>query len=359
MLLDERRLRKLCVLGWAMLLLSPVAAADDGSQKHEFLQIRMGVPVSIQVYAADGALANQAADAAYDRLRELDRMLSDYDPDSELMRVVSSYGPGEPFAVSPELLFVLQQALELSQRTDGAFDVTVGPMVKLWRRARRRGELPSEEQLTAALQSVGHKHLCIDAEAGTVTLLRTDMQIDLGGIAKGYAADEALRVLKQHGLTQVLVDAGGDIVTGDPPPGRNGWRIVVEPLEADDGDVQSLELSHAAAATSGDAYQYVEIDGTRYSHIVDPTTGLGLTKRSSVTVVAPTGIVADGLASAVSVLGPQRGLELIEETPGAEALIVTVHDGEIERVQSSGFAGLLSHVSQQRSATWTHGLTQP
>ena len=341
------RLRGVCLL-WTVLVplfagqTTPVARGDEGPQKHEFLQIRMGVPVSIQVYADDPALANQAAEAAYARIRELDRILSDYDPDSELMQLVSTAAPGEDNSVSADLLLVLQESEKLSERTEGAFDVTVGPVVRLWRRVRRRRELPDQQALSAALQSVGFRNLRIDADQSTVALLLPDMQIDLGGIAKGYAADEALRVLREHGLSRALVDAGGDIVAGDAPPDKRGWRIAIEPLETGDGDRSIVELSNAAVATSGDAYQFVEIDGDRYSHIVNPETGLGLTSRSSVTVIAPTGIAADSLASAVSVLGAERGLELIEDTCETETFIMVADDtGETRSHQSDGLSELI------------------
>jgi FAD:protein FMN transferase len=317
---------------------TPVVRGEEGPQKQEFLQIRMGVPVNIQVYAADPALANQAVEAAYERMRELDRILSDYDPDSELMQLVHTAVPGKDIPVSGELLRVLQESQTVSERSDGAFDVTVGPIVRLWRRARRRRAMPDPQDLAAALTSVGYRNLRIDADESTVALLLPEMRIDLGGIAKGYAADEALRVLREHGLSQALVDAGGDIVAGDPPPGRNGWRIAIEALHSGDSAENLIELSNASVATSGDAYQFVEIDGVRYSHIVDPKTGLGLTTRSSVTVIAPTGMQADSLASAVSVLGPERGIELIENTSDTEAFVVTADEsGSTHTFQSSGF----------------------
>lgn len=343
-LTPNRRLGGVCLF-WTVLLplfaeqVTPVVRGGEGPQKHEFLQIRMGVPVSIQVYAADGALANEAADAAYARMRELDRILSDYDPDSELMQLVANASPGEDVPVSEELLLVLRESRKQSERSGGAFDVTVGPVVRLWRRARRRRQMPDPRALAAALETIGYQNLRIDADASTVALLKPHMRIDLGGIAKGYAADEALRVLREHGLSQALVDAGGDIVAGDPPPGRAGWRIAIEALKSSaEDDPVLLELSNAAVATSGDAYQFVEIDGVRYSHIVDPATGLGLTTRSSVTVIAPTGIQADSLASAVSVLGPEKGVGLIEDTSATEAfIVVATESGEATSHQSSGF----------------------
>lgn len=343
----NRRRCGVCLL-WTVLVpllaeqTTPVVRGEEGPQKLEFLQIRMGIPVSIQVYADDPALANQAVEAAYERMRELDRILSDYDPDSELMQLVRNAVPGEELPVSKELLRVLQESQQVSERSDGAFDVTVGPIVRLWRRARRRREMPDPQDLAAALKNVGYRNVRINAEKSSVALLLPDMRIDLGGIAKGYAADEALRVLRDHGCSRALVDAGGDIVAGAPPPGRSGWRIAIEALNSGDNGEELIELSNASVATSGDAYQFVEIDGVRYSHIVDPTTGLGLTTRSSVTVIAPTGIQADSLASAVSVLGPERGTQLIDHTCDTEAFVVTADEsGGTHTYQSSGFGSFV------------------
>jgi thiamine biosynthesis lipoprotein len=165
-------------------------------------------------------------------------------------------------------------------------------------------------------------------------LLKPEMRLDLGGIAKGYAVDKALAVLRRRGITRALVDAGGDIGLGDPPPGKPGWGIGVAPLEPGGPPGGFLWLSRRAIATSGDTQQYVVIDGVRYSHLVDPRTGLGLTDHSSVTVIAPDGITADGLASAVSVLGPRQGLRLVEETPGAAALVVRAPEGRPETYES-------------------------
>ena len=161
------------------------------------------------------------------------------------------------------------------------------------------------------------------------------MRLDLGGIAAGYAADEALTALNQKGVTRAMIDASGDIVVGDPPPGTEGWRIGIAPLTDPKGPPSRfLLLKNASVTTSGDAFQHVEFGGKRYSHIVDPRTGLGLTDQSSVTVVARDGTTADSLATAVSVLGPTRGLELIERTAGAAALIVRNVDGKLETRES-------------------------
>jgi FAD:protein FMN transferase len=303
-------------------------------ERFEFSQIHMGTLFRIVLYAPDAERARLASDAAFRRIAELDDIMSDYKPASELMQLCARAG-GPPVAVSEDLFRVVAAAQDLAERSDGAFDVTVGPVVRLWRRARRRHELPDPERLAKALDLVGCQKLRLDPKARTAQLLKPGMLLDLGGIAKGYAADEALATLKRYGIESALVAGGGDIAVGSAPPGKAGWRIAIAPLEPQSGGpmarsqiqnpkskIQNLLLRDAAVSTSGDAEQHVEIGGVRYSHIVDPKTGMALTGRSSVTVLARNCTTSDGLATAVSVIGPERGLELIKDTPGAGALFV-------------------------------------
>jgi thiamine biosynthesis lipoprotein len=206
--------------------------------------------------------------------------------------------------------------------------------VRLWRRARRQHELPAPQRLAEALQTVGYSFMRLDPQGKTVDLTRPGMFIDLGGIATGYAIDEAMNLLRQQGMTRALIDASGDIGLGDPPPDKVGWTVGVGSLDADAPPVELLSLSDRAIVTSGDQVQFVEIGGRRYSHLIDPRTGMALTDHSSVTVVAPDAITADGLASAVSVLGPKDGLALVERTPGAAAFIMRAPQGKVETWQS-------------------------
>ncbi len=330
-------------LALATLALAAFAAEDPEGhslERFEFSGVEMAVLVKLVLYAPDRATAERAADAALGRVRELNAHLSDYDPTSELRRLCDTSGPGKPVAVGEELWQVLRHAQGLSERTDGAFDVTVGPVVRLWRRARRRERLPTAKRLDAAHQRVGYRLVRLHSERQEVELMRPDMRLDLGGIAKGYAIDEAFVTLRQHGIDRALVDAGGDIRLGAPPPDKPGWLIGVAALEADEPPSRYLWLSRRAIATSGDTRQFVEIDGKRYSHLVDPRTGIGLTDHSSVTVIAPDGITADGLASAVSVLGPEAGLKLVDNTPGTAAFVLRAPEGAVETYESSRWKDL-------------------
>ncbi len=328
-------------IAWLLAFATPVAPPDrPGLHRFQFTQTEMAVPIRLVLYAPDAQTANGAAQAAYARIHELNAILSDYDPKSELRILCATSPGGSSIRVSDDLWRVLCPALTLSERSEGAFDVTVGPVVRLWRRARRREHLPSADRLREARKLVGYKNVKLDAKRQTVELLKPNMRLDLGGIAKGYAVDEALKVLEKRGISRVLIDAGGDIRLGDPPPGKSGWVIGIARLKPDSPPSQYLSLARTAVATSGDAWQYVEIDGRRYSHIVDARTGLGLTDHSSVTVIAPDCITADSFASAVSVLGPEKGLKLIEATPEAATFIVRAPEGKTETHQSARWKDL-------------------
>lgn len=308
--------------------------------RFEFSQVQMGVPFKILLYAPSAAAAEKAATAAYSRVAELNRLMSDYDAASELSRLSAASPTREPISLSDDLWFVLDRSQKLAAASDGAFDITVGPYVRLWRRARREKQMPSDERLGEARAAVGYRNLELDAATHTAKLLRPQMRLDLGGIGAGYAVDEALAVLRKHGVDRALVDASGDVGVSGPPPGERGWRIGVAPLTPDGPPSKYLLLADAAVTTSGDAFQHVELGGHRYSHIVDPRTGLGLTDRSTVVVVAPDCITADSLATAVSVLGPAEGLKLIESTPDAAAWILRDEDGTTEFFESKRFRKL-------------------
>jgi thiamine biosynthesis lipoprotein len=303
-------------------LIGPEEPSKTPLGRYEFAETHMGSEFKIVLYSPDEPAARRASRAAFDRIAALDAAFSDYQPESELMRLCDRAG-GPPVEVSPDLFDILQRSRAIYERSGGAFDVTVGPVVRLWRRARRDRKMPAAETLARARTLVSSDLVTLDAKSHTVRLARPGMKLDLGGIAKGYASEEAVKVLKREGLPRALVAGAGDIVVGDPPPGLEGWTIAIAALEPDKSPPERyLSLRNTAISTSGDAERYVEIDGKRYSHIVDPKTGLGVVDRSSVTVVAPDGATADALDTAVYVLGPERGLPLVESTSGAAALIV-------------------------------------
>jgi thiamine biosynthesis lipoprotein len=315
-----------------------VGGAEPALTRYSFTQPHMGTRFRIIVYAPAEDTAQKASQDAFARIAALNATMSDYDKTSELMRLCAQAG-GPPVPVSEELFFVLSRAQEVSRQSDGAFDVTVGPLVKLWRQARKTRKLPEGKKLAEARALVGWRNVRLDAAKRTVQLVKPGMQLDLGGIAKGYAADEALAVLKKHGLERALVAAGGDIAVGAPPPDAEGWKIAIATLPGEQ-DPGRLILHHAAVSTSGDAEQFVEIDGKRYSHIVDPRTGIGLMGRMSATVVARRGIEADSLTKVLAVLGPEKGLPIIETHEGVSARMVRKNGDEFDTTVSKNFPKL-------------------
>jgi FAD:protein FMN transferase len=308
--------------------------AEPKPERFEFTQREMAIPIRIVLYAADNATARKAADAAFARFHQLNAILSDYDPQSELRRLCDTSGEGKAVRASDDLWRVLVRAEELSSRSGGAFDATIGPVIRLWRSARQTKELPNAESLKAALSRVGYQFVRLDRRQQAVELLKPRMRLDLGGIAKGYAVDEAMAAARRLGITQLMVDAGGNIGLGDPPPGKPGWRIGIAPPEVGRPPRAYLSLARCALSTSGDLWQHTIIDGVRYSHLVNPRTGMALTDRCSVTVIGPDGLSTDGLSTAVAVLGPAEGLKLIDSTPGAAAFIVRMIDGQEKTYES-------------------------
>ncbi len=279
------------------------ATATEPPHRFSYVRMLMGVEARLILYAPHEQTAETSARAAFARVAEIEDIASDYRPRSELMRLCAAAG-GPPVKISDDLFLLLQRSLELSEASGGAFDVTVGPMVGLWRRARKTGQLPTEAELAEARRLVGWRKIILNDAARTAQLTEPGMRLDLGGIAKGYAADAALAVLRKHGITRALFEMGGDIVVGDAPPDAAGWAIGI--LGGDGAPDSRLTLANCAISTSGDIEQFVEIDGRRYSHIVDPRTGLGLTTRVLVTVIARDGLTSDSLATAISVIGDEQ-----------------------------------------------------
>src|SRR4051795_11053705 len=320
--------------------------------RYEFSSRQMGTEARITLFAASEEAARDAASRAFARIAALDAVMSDYREDSELMRLCGRAGSG-PIHVSDDLFRVLDVSERLARESSGAFDVTAGPLTHVWRRARRVDALPEDADVRSALARTGARKLVLDRHHRTADLRVAGMQIDLGGIGKGYAADEATALLKRLGYRAALVALGGDIVALGAPPGAAGWTIDVTSLQPQE-PLRRVLLRDAAISTSGDAEQSVEIGGVRYSHIIDPRTGAALTGRRSVTVIAPKGALADGLATAVAVLGPADGVALVTRTRGAAASISVAHGEEIRTATSPRwryFAAGRGPMSTRRNST--------
>lgn len=302
-------MHRLCLL---LLLFTALAHAAD-LQKFIYEKPEMGVPFRVSVYAPNADTAKAAADAAFQKVEELNAIFSDYEDDSELSKLSRTSGSGAKVPISEPLWTVLERAQQISEQSGGAFDVTCGPLTSVWRRARKKFELPDPALVTEMRERCGWKKLKLDPTTHTAELLAPQMRLDLGSLAKGYAVDAALRTLRDKGFPIALVAGSGDMAAGDPPPGRKGWRIEVVPLDAEGGAAAPpavvVELAHAGIATSGDFFQRLEVNGKRYSHILDMRTGQPLTDHALVSVLGPDCFTAS-LSTTLCILGPEEGAKV-------------------------------------------------
>jgi thiamine biosynthesis lipoprotein len=287
------------------LLLVALAAPVAAQSRYEFTELHFGMATRVVLYAPDESAARSAARSAFDRIAALEDKMSDWRPGSEVRRLEGR--AGEWTEVSAELYAVLWRAVEIAALTDGAYDPTVAPLVALWREARRTGALPSAATLDSTRALVGWRRVSLD-KCRPLVRLEPGTRLDLGGIAKGYIVAEALMALRGRGISSALVEAGGDVVTGDPPPDRPGWSITAAGSDS--------VYANVAVSTSGTGEQFVEVGDVRYAHVVDPRTGLGITAPRTVTVIAADAATADALATALVVLGPERGDAVAARFPG-------------------------------------------
>ncbi len=332
-------LRSLTIILSAFLIIPEQLTAQD-LERYSFRSFHMGTQFSVVLYAEDESIAKMASDAAFERVEVLNGIMSDYIEESELNTLSQTSGSSKAVKVSDELFEVLYTAKQISENTNGFFDVTIGPMTRAWRAKRMMPEpqLPDAAELEELMSRVGFRYMILNEDSKTVQLEKENMRLDLGGIAKGYAAEEAVRVIQSFGIRSVLVDAGGDITLGDAPPGRDSWDVAVPKIRRDpSAEHIRLRLSDKTVTTSGDMFQYIEIDGVRYSHIINPKTGIGSTDRFQATVISSNGMYADAFASALTLMNPEDGIALINRIEETEAIIFQNTGEEILEWKSKGF----------------------
>jgi thiamine biosynthesis lipoprotein len=278
----------------------------------------MGTRVAVELWSEDPALAERALQAVMAEMRRTDELMSHYKPESQLS-AVNAHAAERPVAVDPTIAEVVARALEFSRISDGAFDITYASVGYLYDyRAHQR---PSDAQIEQALAGVDYRRVQVDRTASTIRFTAPGVRIDLGGIAKGYAVDRSIGILRSLGIQHAMVNAGGDTrLLGD----RRGapWIVGVRDPRNDGALVTRLPVADEAVSTSGDYERYFEADGVRHHHILVPGTGKSAREVRSVTILGPDATTTDGLSTTVFVLGVQRGLELIERLPGIEAVIV-------------------------------------
>ena len=321
------------------LLVCTVTIADAGAQniaRFGFTRYMMGTEVKIVLYAADSTEAAGAAGHAFDHINELNEQLSDYLIDSEVSRL--SKTRGQPTTVGENLWNVLFTGQKIAEASEGNFDVTVGPLTLLWRKAMRRATLPDAIEIINAMAAVGYRFLELDANSRTVQLNGDNMRLDLGGIAKGYAADEALKILIEADFASAAVDIGGDIAIGNAPPSLDGWSVEVFDLNAENElETEKLTLRNCGIAVSGDTYRYLEYDGTKYSHIINPRTGYGVEHERRVAVIAPSAMIADAWASAYSVMAWESAISDANDRTILSTRFVERRESGLQEVNTGKF----------------------
>ena len=307
-------------------------AAQDSSRS-EFL---MDTFVTIR---AVGPNADQAIQAAFDEMRRIESLMSRHISTSDVSRINLGAG-GSPVKVERETFCIIEEAVRCAGLTKGAFDITIGPLMDVWGFGTPDPAIPGPEEMEQARSLVGWELVELDSENITVRLPIQGMSIDLGGIAKGYAAEQGARVLKEYGIPHALIDAGGNIVAVGSHPDGEPWRIGIRSPRGegvDDTIGPMLHVVNEAVATSGDYERFFIHDGKRYHHILHPETGMPVETVSGVTVMAKDSLHADMLSTAVFVLGPDEGMEFIETLDGVSAMIV---DSEGNTLFSKGFPGM-------------------
>ena len=310
------------------LLVFSTSLLQAQTRKFSYSEMKMGSAFNLIIVSADSNKANHLARKSYELVDSLNHIFSNYDSSSELSKINASAGL-LPYKMSTAMLDLVQKSQYAYIQSKGAYDISIGPLSSLWRNARKAKLFPEASTVLATKKLVGLNQVKINKRLGTIFLPNANMQLDFGGIAKGYIAQWVINFLKANGIQQALVDAGGDIVMSGPPLNQQGWLIGVNLPETTDQLLnKKLQLSNCSVATSGDVYQFIEYKGVKYSHIINPLTGYGVTNLRNVTIVAKTGATADWLATACSIL-PIKEAKQLAISHQAALLITTLKNGKL------------------------------
>lgn len=310
------------------LLVFSTSLLQAQTRKFSYSEMKMGSAFNLIIVSADSNKANHLARKSYELVDSLNHIFSNYDSSSELSKINASAGL-LPYKMSTAMLDLVQKSQYAYIQSKGAYDISIGPLSSLWRNARKAKLFPEASTVLATKKLVGLNQVKINKRLGTIFLPNANMQLDFGGIAKGYIAQWVINFLKANGIQQALVDAGGDIVMSGAPLNQQGWLIGVNLPETTDQLLnKKLQLSNCSVATSGDVFQFIEYKGVKYSHIINPLTGYGVTNLRNVTIVAKTGATADWLATACSIL-PIKEAKQLAISHQAALLITTLKNGKL------------------------------
>ena len=322
---------------WRLIFLLFFPFALSAQQKRfEFSQNKMGSPFNLIFYHTDSMEATRIANECFTIVDSLNNIFSDYSSTSEVGKLASRSLVKDQ-KVSDELFSMIYWSKQAWVRSEKTFDVTIGALTQLWRNAKKENRFPDSAEIIKAKQSTGFENLIINEKSRSISFKRPGIRFDFGGIVKGYAAQRVIEYLKNKNILIALADAGGDIAMSDPPPGKNGWSIAINlPEQEDELWDKKLELKGCAVATSGDVYRFTIHNGKKYSHIIDPRTGYGVTSQRNVTVIAKDGSTADWLATACSILPITKALRLAKKE-NAALLIAILKDEKIITYKTKNF----------------------
>jgi FAD:protein FMN transferase len=328
----------ICRLLFFIFFLSITLPGYTQLKRFTFSQPKMGSPFNIIFYSTDSLHASSIAMACFQLVDSFVIIYSNYLDSSELNKLCATAGKtNNPVTVSPALFDILLLSKTAYEKSEGTFDITLGPVTKLWRKARKEKIFPANKTVKEKLALTGFKKIRIDTATHGIQLLQPGMQLDLGGIAQGYIGQRVIDFLKTKNIMNALVDVSGDIVTMGAPPNTHGWTVGVNvPGKKDELLKQNILISDKSVTTSGDAYQYIEHDGKRYSHLVDPRTGYGITSQKNVTVIANDGAMADWLTKPCSILSIKKAKKLAHSMH-AEVLITQIKKGKLIFHATKGF----------------------
>ena len=306
-----------------------ISGCSPRTIRYEETKFLMGTEVNIIVVGSNRAVIRSAARVGFREISRIEDIMSAYKPDSELCSL-NKTGEQE---ISRELLYVINKARYTSVLSNGAFDITCKPLIDLWHNAKKTNEVPNTQNILDVLSVVGYRNISI--KNNNVKFNKAGMKIDLGGLAKGYAVDMAMDLIRKYDIKGALVDAGGDIrAIGKQEDGKL-WEIGIKHPRERNRIIGLINLKNSAVATSGDYERFFMLNGKRYSHIIDPRTGYPKDNQIiSVSVLSSDCLTCDSLATALTVLGEKRGIELIEKLKGVEALIITIKDGNLNLIKS-------------------------
>ena len=298
------------------------------TRKFSYSEMKMGSAFNLIIVSTDSNKANHLARKSYELVDSLNHIFSNYDSSSELSKINASAGL-LPYKMSTAMLDLVQKSQYAYIQSKGSYDISIGPLSTLWRNARKANFFPEAGTVIAKKKLVGFAQIKINKRLGTIFLPSAGMQLDFGGIAKGYIAQWVINYLKANGIQQALADAGGDIVMSGAPLNQKGWLIGVNlPETTDELLNKKLQLSNCSVATSGDVFQFIEYKGVKYSHIINPLTGYGVTNLRNVTIIAKAGATADWLATACSILPIKEAMQLAISNQAA-LLITTLRNGKL------------------------------